>query len=69
MTGTEDSPAGKTGYMTVAIQGPQRPGEVQVEIRGGTETFIAYSEAAVARGAQVLVVGYRGGRAVDVIAG
>jgi hypothetical protein len=69
MSSRDESPAGLSGYVTVAIPGPGRAGEVQVAIRGGTETFIAYAEAAVGRGATVLVVGYRGGRAVDVIAG
>jgi hypothetical protein len=67
MIESEDSPAGRTGYVTVAIPGPGRPGEVRISIRGGTEAFLAYAEEAIARGTQVLIVGDRGGRAVDVI--
>lgn len=67
MTDVDDSPAGKTGYVTVAIPGPGRPGEVNVSIRGGTEAFLAFAEGPIARGKQVLVVADRGGRAVDVI--
>lgn len=67
MAGTDDTPEGKTGTVTVAIPGPGRAGEVQVAIRGGTESFIAYADGAVSRGTAVLVVGYRGGRTVDVI--
>ena len=65
----DESPAGKSGYLTVAIPGQGRAGEVRLEIRGGTETFLAFAEEPIARGTLVLVVGDRGGRAVDVIAG
>ena len=68
MTDDDDSPAGRAGYVTVAIAGPDRPGEVRVAIRGGTEHFIAYAEEPIARGMSVIVVTDRGGRAVDVIA-
>lgn len=67
MTDMDDSPAGKTGYVTVAIPGPGRPGEISVAIRGGTEAFLAFADDAIPRGKQVLVVADRGGRAVDVI--
>lgn len=69
MDSTKESPAGLTGYVTVAIPGPGRPGEVRVSIRGGSESFIAYAEAPVERGATVIVVGDRGARCVDVVAG
>jgi hypothetical protein len=69
MSDYDDSPAGKAGYVTVEIPGKGRPGEVTLTIRGGTEVFIAYAEEQIARGRQVLVIGDRGGRAVDVVSG
>jgi hypothetical protein len=65
---SDDSPAGKVGYVTVSIPGPGRPGEVRLSIRGGSESFIAYAERAIERGTTVLVVGDRGARSIDVIA-
>ncbi len=69
MNDADDSPAGRTGYVTVAIPGAGRAGEVRVSIRGGNEVFIAYAERPIERGQQVIVVGDRGARCVDVIAG
>jgi hypothetical protein len=40
---------------------------VLVRVRGGTETYIAWSEQALAKDAAVLVIESRGARAVDVI--
>lgn len=68
MSDHDDTPAGKVGYVTVDIPGNARPGEIRVSIRGGTEAFIAYAEVEIGRGRQVLVIGDRGGRAVDVVA-
>jgi len=68
MNEMDDSPAGKTGFVSVAIPGPGRAGEVQVTIRGGTESFIAYADEPISRGRMILVVADRGARAVDVIA-
>jgi hypothetical protein len=67
MSGHDDSPAGKSGYVSVAIPGDKRAGEVTVSIRGGTESFIAFAEHPIERGRQVLVVGDRGARSVDVV--
>jgi hypothetical protein len=69
MSDSDDSPAGKVGFVTVAIPGPGRAGEVRVAIRGGTEHFIAYAEQPIARGSEVIVIADRGARAVDVIGG
>jgi len=41
---------------------------VLIRIRGGTETYLAYSESPIAKGESVLVVESRGHRAVDVVA-
>lgn len=38
-----------------------------VRVRGGTETYIAWSERPLAKDATVLVIDSRGARSVDVI--
>ena len=58
---------GSVGVLTVATRGDQGPGEVRVKIRGGSETFLAWSETPLPRGATVIVIDSRGARAVDVI--
>jgi hypothetical protein len=58
---------GSVGVLTVATRGDQGPGEVLIKIRGGSETFLAWSEKPLPRGATVLVVESRGARTVDVI--
>jgi hypothetical protein len=62
------SPIGSVGVITVATRGQAGPGEVLVRIRGGTETFIAWSPDPLPRGATVLVIESRGSRTVDVSA-
>jgi len=59
---------GQLGYVTTRIGGPDTPGEVQVRFRGASEAFIAYGREAIDRGVQVLVVGRRPGRVVEVTA-
>jgi hypothetical protein len=61
------SAVGRTGKLIVATRGPAGPGEVLIEIRGGTEAYLAWSEEPLPRGASVLVVNSREERAVDVI--
>jgi hypothetical protein len=39
---------------------------VLIKIRGGSETFLAFSDEPLPKGATVLVVDSRGARAVDV---
>ena len=63
----DEASIGSVGVLTVATRGDQGPGEVLIKIRGGTETFLAWSEAPLPRGATVLVIDSRGARAVDVI--
>ena len=58
---------GSVGVLTVATRGDQGPGEVLIKIRGGTETFLAWSSKPLPGGATVLVIDSRGARAVDVI--
>ena len=43
------------------------PGEVHVKVRGGSESFIAWSDEPLPGGATVLVIESRGTRAVDVV--
>jgi hypothetical protein len=62
------SPVGCIGVITVATRGAAGPGEVLVKIRGGSETFIAWSPEPLPKGATVLVIESRGTRTVDVSA-
>ena len=63
----DESSVGRVGVLTVATRGSTGPGEVCINIRGGSETFLAWSEKPLPRGATVLVIESRGARAVDVI--
>jgi hypothetical protein len=66
---TEDSSAiGTVGILTVGTRGERGPGEVRIKIRGGSETFIAWSEKSLPKGATVLVIEWRGRRTVNVMA-
>ena len=67
MSISDDEVTGRTGTVTTRIRGGERPGEVVVAVRGGTEAFLAYAEHEIARGETVLVFRSRGHRAVDVI--
>jgi hypothetical protein len=62
----DEEPIGCLGVLTVATRGAQGPGEVLVKVRGGTESFIAWSSEPLPRGATVLIIDSRGHRAVDV---
>ena len=64
---TDESCVGSVGVLTVATRGDAGPGEVLINIRGGSEAFLAWSEKPLPRGATVLVIESRGARAVDVI--
>jgi hypothetical protein len=57
---------GSIGVLTIATRGQAGPGEVLVKIRGGRETFIAWSLTPIPKGATVLVIESRGTRTVDV---
>jgi hypothetical protein len=56
---------GSIGVLTIATRGDKGPGEVLVQIRGGSETYIAWSPEPLPRGASVLVID---SRTVDVSA-
>ena len=64
---TDESSIGGVGVLTVGTRGAAGPGEVLIKIRGGSETFLAWSERPLPKGATVLVVNSRGARALDVI--
>jgi len=53
--------------LTLGTRGQRGPGEVLVRVRGGTETYMAWSEEPLAKDATVLIIESRGSRAVDVI--
>ena len=57
---------GSIGVLTIATRGQDGPGEVLVQIRGGSETYIAWSPDPLRRGSTVLVIESRGTRTVDV---
>ena len=63
----DESSIGRIGVLTVGTRGKDGPGEVLIKIRGGSETFLAWSEKPLPKGATVLVIESRGARAVDVI--
>ncbi len=62
----ETSLIGCIGLLTVATRGAAGPGEVLVKIRGGSETYIAWSLTPLPKGATVLLIESRGSRTVDV---
>jgi hypothetical protein len=63
----DSSAIGSVGVLTVGTRGEGGPGEVLIKIRGGSETYIAWSEKPLPKGATVLVVDARSGRTVDVM--
>ena len=63
----DDSAIGSVGVLTVGTRGSGGPGEVLIKIRGGSETYLAWSQTPLRKGATVLVVDSRGGRTVDVM--
>ena len=63
----DESAVGLIGFLSVATRGVGGPGEVVLGMGGGTEAYLAYSEAPLARGTEVLVFNSRGNRSVDVV--
>jgi len=64
---SDQSCVGEIGVLTVGTRGQKGPGEVLVKIRGGSETFIAWSADPLPKDTNVLVIESRGARAVDVV--
>lgn len=63
----QESPIGKAGRIVVPTRGKDGPGEVELEIRGGTELFIARSSEPLAKGTAVICVTTLGPRSVIVL--
>ena len=63
----DDAVIGCVGVLHVGTRGLRGPGEVVVQVRGGSEAFLAWSEQPLAKGTRVLVIESRGERAVDVV--
>lgn len=64
----DDAVIGCVGVLHVGTRGQGGPGEAVVQVRGGSEAFLAWSDEPLAKGTRVLVVESRGERAVDVVA-
>ncbi|GHD88021.1 hypothetical protein GCM10010508_22380 [Streptomyces naganishii JCM 4654] len=64
----DEAVIGCTGELLIGTRGSAGPGEILVRVRGGSETFLAWSQEPLPIGATVLVVESRGCREVDVIA-
>jgi hypothetical protein len=64
---SDDAVIGCTGVLVIGTRGTAGPGEALVRVRGGSETFLAWSAEPLAKGVPVLVVESRGARQVDVI--
>lgn len=65
MSESDDPVLGKVATVTHPI-GPDRPGEVVIHIRGGTEVYMALSDTEVAKNTEVLVIGHVSARTVQV---
>jgi hypothetical protein len=65
--GPDEAVVGCTGVLLLGTRGAAGPGEVLAGVRGGTETFLAWSAEPLPKGTKVLVVESRGTRQVDVI--
>ncbi|MGV9652558.1 hypothetical protein [Streptomyces sp. NPDC003554] len=63
----DEAVIGCTGELLIGTRGSAGPGEILVRVRGGSETFLAWSQEPLPTGATVLVVDSRGRREVDVI--
>jgi hypothetical protein len=66
-TPQEDPVVGLVGPLVLATRGPDGSGEVMLSIRGGREAYLAWSEAPLPSGTQVLVIDIRSARTVDVV--
>ena len=66
VNGSDHSPIGLSGRLVVGTRGENGPGEVELRIRGGTETFLARSAEPLPRGQAVIVLQTLGPRTVIV---
>ena len=58
---------GCLGRVVVATRGTDGPGEALINVRGGTEAYLAWSEEPLIRDTPVIVFNARGERTVDVM--
>ncbi|MDI6412317.1 hypothetical protein [Streptomyces albus] len=65
---SDEAVIGCVGVLVIGTRGTAGPGEVLVRVRGGSETFLAWSPEPLPAGATVLVIESRGTRQVDVSA-
>ncbi|MBK3581298.1 MULTISPECIES: hypothetical protein [unclassified Streptomyces] len=63
----DEAVIGCTGKVIIGTRGSAGPGEILVSVRGGSETFLAWSDDPLPTGATVLVIESRGRREVHVI--
>jgi hypothetical protein len=63
----EFSVVGMVGTLVVGTRGRTGAGEVVLRVRGGSETYLAWSEQPLPRGTAVLVVEARAARTLDVV--
>lgn len=63
----QESPIGKAGRIVIPTRGQDGPGEVELEIRGATELFIARSAEPLAKGTPVICVSTLGPRSLIVL--
>jgi hypothetical protein len=63
----DPSAIGRVGVLTIGTRGPNGPGEVLIKIRGGSESFLAWSGETLPKGTAVLIIESRGARAVNVV--
>jgi hypothetical protein len=66
MSAADKSPVGLVGRIVTASRGEGGPGEVELHIRGGRETFIAVSTEPLPVGASVIVLADLASRRVEV---
>ncbi|WP_369201123.1 hypothetical protein [Streptomyces sp. PU-14G] len=64
----DETVIGCVGKLLIGTRGAAGPGEVLVRIRGGSESFLAWSPEPLPAGTTVLVIESRGTRQVDVSA-
>lgn len=64
---SDNAVLGCVGVLHVATRGEAGPGEALVQVRGGTEAFLAWSERPLPKGTRVMVVETRGARTIDVV--
>jgi hypothetical protein len=64
---SDESAVGTIGVLIIATRGASGPGEVLIRIRGGSESYLAWSETPLPRGTTVLVIDRTAPRTVEVV--